>query len=310
MKRIRADGLCSALACVLLAAGLQVGVPTAQATLLDAEGFDYSTGDVVGQSSGTGWTQYWTNPVSGQIPGAPWGLQTATMSNRKSDAAVISPGLTYPGLATSGNALNASNLSAYRPWDASSLFLTPGTSFWISFVVNPISGGSSQTMYVLPFAQNNPATAPNYQNGTGAKFNTLAASWNVTIDIPQAQNGSGYSPPATVDVPLNQTDLIVMEFNYNGNGADTVQLWVNPTLGNSAPLLTDPSTTSGVGWIDQLGEFMVKSGSSTQGQVDEINIGTTYADVTPSIVPEPTAGSLLCLGIAGAMLVLRRRVQP
>jgi hypothetical protein len=98
-----------------------------------------------------------------------------------------------------------------------------------------------------------------------------------------------------------------MEFNYTGTNNDTIQLWVNPTLGGSAPLATDPTTTSGLGWIDQLGEFMIKSGSSTGAQVDELNIGNTYEDVTPAAVPEPAVAALLLLGSGLVGRELRRR---
>jgi len=298
-KRLRS--LYSVAACFLLS----VLSATCQAGLLDSEGFGYSAGDVVGQNGGTGWSGSWANPVSGQIPGAPWGLQTSTMGNRKADASVVSPGLGYSGLATSGNALNVGNLSAYRPWDASSLFTATGQSLWVSFLVNPPSTAAS-TMYVLPFAQNNPAVAANYQQGSGAKFNT-GSSWNVTVDIPGTLNGSGYTTPTPLALTVGQPNLIVMDFNYNGSGTDTIQLWVNPTLGGSAPLGTDASITTGNGFLDQLGEFMVKSGTGVAATLDEINIGTTYGDVTP--VPEPATASLFLVSAISGLVVLRRRAR-
>jgi hypothetical protein len=288
-----------------LAAVLSLAIlPAAQATLLVQEQFSYSAADVVGDNGGLGWSGSWANPASGGT--APWGTG-GVMGNRKADAPVVSPGLTYSGLSTSGNALSPLNQSAYRSWNASSLFTSAG-SFWVSFLVTPGASAVNASMYVLPFAQNNATVAPDYQKGSGAKFSAGAdgSTWTVTADIPVLQNGSGYTTPAARALTLNQANLIVMEFNYNGSGTDTIQLWVNPTLGGAAPLGTDVTTTTGNGWIDQLGEFMVKNGATTVATVDEINIGNTYGDVVS--VPEPSTLALgLIGGIMGLVVVFRRR---
>jgi PEP-CTERM motif len=289
---------------LLVAVCLPGMLSVAQATLLDSEGFDYSAGDIVGQNGGAGWTAAWANPASGGT--APWGTG-GTMGNRKGDALATVPGLNYPGLDTSGGALNAGALSAYRSWDSSSLFASTGNSFWISFLVDPISGGAASSAYALPFAENSPTVAPDYQKGSGAKFSTGSTAWSVTLDIPGLENGSGYTTPPSLSLMMDQANLIVMEFNYNGSGADSIQLWVNPTLGGSTPQLSDPTTTTGNGWLDPLGEFMIKSGSGVTASFDEIRIGNSFSDVTPSSVPEPGSAMLLCAGVAAAAWMSRRR---
>ena len=282
-----------------------LSLATAHAQLLVQDQFNYSAADVVGDNGGTGWSGSWANPASGGT--APWGTG-GTMGNRKGDAPVVSPGATYSGLSTSGNALSPLNQSAYRSWNASSLFTSAG-SFWVSFLITPGASAVNASMYVLPFAQNNATVAPDYQKGSGAKFSAGAdgSTWTVTLNIPTAQNGSGYTTPAVRALTLNQANLIVMEFNYNGSGTDTIQLWVNPTLGGAAPLGTDLSTTTGNGWMDQLGEFMVKNGATTVATVDEINIGTTYSNVVS--VPEPSTLALSLIGGFMGLVVFRWRAS-
>ena len=79
------SGLCShVVLSALLAAGLCSSAPAA---LLAYEPFGYASGqDLVGQNGGSGWSGAWTQSGA-TVP----------------DATITTPGLTYSGLASSGN---------------------------------------------------------------------------------------------------------------------------------------------------------------------------------------------------------------
>ncbi|MGH8046735.1 MAG: PEP-CTERM sorting domain-containing protein, partial [Chthoniobacterales bacterium] len=48
-------------------------------------------------------------------------------------------------------------------------------------------------------------------------------------------------------------------------------------------------------------------GNSANADIDEIRIGTTYADVTPVAVPEPASLSLIGLGFLAVTSIARRK---
>ena len=84
---------------------------------------------------------------------------------------------------------------------------------------------------------------------------------------------------ATV-LTIGTTAFVV--FNYDLD-TDTIELWVNPALGTSEPAanITTASTFSG----NTLSQFMLRQDSAAETPtmvVDELRIGTTWADVAPS----------------------------
>ena len=109
---------------------------------------------------------------------------------------------------------------------------------------------------------------------------------------------------------LNTTYLVVVGYTFNGTGNE-YDLWLNPTsLGGSAPT-ADLSYTGGTD-MASLSYFFLqqRNNASNAGAVfnfDELRIGTSWADVTPTGVPEPTTFALGGLGLLGLILVRRAR---
>ena len=111
-----------------------------------------------------------------------------------------------------------------------------------------------------------------------------------------------YTPSGT-PYSVGTTYLVVLGYDF-GAANNNMSLWVNPTPGGSMPLatLTLNSTTKATS-IDNVG---FKSQATTgQFLIDNLLVGTTWADVTP--VPEPAAFALAGLGVLG--LVLARRIR-
>lgn len=118
---------------------------------------------------------------------------------------------------------------------------------------------------------------------------------------------------STVAANNGQADFILMEFVLDNTTttADTVNVWINPTLGGvlGSPNLTwgsqDMSAINGIR-ISAQGLNTTYGSVGGEEQVDEINIGDTVASVEP--VPEPASMALAGLG-GLALLALKRQVR-
>jgi len=114
----------------------------------------------------------------------------------------------------------------------------------------------------------------------------------------------------TTTYNANTTYLVVLGYNnIGGAAANNLNLWVNPVLGNnSAPaadLSLTPTTVATA--IDNVG-FKVQSAPQGTFLVDNLLIGTSWSDVTPGAVPEPTVFAFAAFGLVGGfMLRFRRR---
>lgn len=116
-----------------------------------------------------------------------------------------------------------------------------------------------------------------------------ATTWQVGIRKGQGttvMNGDDmWAPP----VNFGETVFVVAKYQFNIGAPDTVALWVNPpssSFGNSEPAPVFPPTDSAVS-TDASGLVRVFFRTwGTQGsgisQLDNIRIGPTWADVTPT----------------------------
>jgi hypothetical protein len=132
-----------------------------------------------------------------------------------------------------------------------------------------------------------------YGNGTSSTNYWDLQKGNVTGNLTTSN---------TTAVTLNTTCLLVLGMNFS---TGTLNLYINPdTPGEpTTPAATITSATFPTG----INEFSTFAGSGTVGSsngsiiLDEIRMGTTYADV----VPEP--GSLVIMFVSATGLLTRRR---
>jgi len=129
--------------------------------------------------------------------------------------------------------------------------------------------------------------------GTG-KF-TLAISSGGS-----APNGTDYTQWGSA---LNFDQEYTIVTKYDGTTGEN-RLWVNPTSESDPSVVFSAASSSSA-----IGSFLWRSNSSSldgDKTVDDLNVGTTFADVIGGgVVPEPTtAGALAAAGIAA---MLRRR---
>ncbi|WP_442484998.1 PEP-CTERM sorting domain-containing protein [Aeoliella sp. SH292] len=268
-----------------------------QAALLAYDGFDYAEGPLSGNGSASdaGFAGAWS--------------QGANSGN------VISTGLTFGTLQVSGGAVDFSNgdgssstltTTNFRTLDAAYNDPTDTSTgeLWWSFLIQP--GAYTGT----PFA--------------GLSFYTDAAGTNADLGT-NTRNSSGslvygFSDLditnnfllTDVDVVDGETVLVVARVilgggsNTSAHNEDRIHLYINPAIGGGTPAISDANA-------NVTADFQTIRFASANGQpfvMDEFRFGETFADVTPSTIPEPSSLVLLTgvgLGLVGGYRIARRR---
>jgi len=256
-----------AAACVAL---LAPALCLAQASVVDE--FTGSPGPITGTGGGTG---FGANNYSGA-------------------GNIVSPGLTFPGLLTAGNAFSTagSNNGAFRTLGAP--INTDAGTVYIAFLTAATNG-----------------TAPDYaglslfSNGQNTEEIFLGKPFQVNnygfdVSNVNAQN----SPTAPV---RTAPSLLVYRLTFTPAG-DKIDFFANPTPGTALP--ATPTLTFNIPegeLADTLTSIRMQSGegagTATPFLFDELRGGGSFADVAP--VPEPAALGLL--GAAGLLALRRRR---
>jgi hypothetical protein len=236
---------------------------SASAGLIAYEPFSYAASSTLDtQAGGSGFSGGWSSSTG-----------TAT---------VATPGLTYSGLTTSGNRVTTtvSNTTYSR-----SLLTTLGSvtgTYYFSVILRP----------------------DNSNNSNGAEFAVVGSTASLYMGKPTTGNnyvldtvgnGGGGSQSVSSTVATSGTAvLMVLRADLVAGGADSFKLYLNPSL-LAEPGSADASKSSyDVGNITGV-QFTGNIGFS----LDEIRVGTSYADV----VPEPgtyAAGAAMGLLTLGA----------
>lgn len=324
-----------------LTAGITlIATLSTQAQLIANESFSYASGSSVISTEGTGGTGW----------GFAWNSKTDPSSNPTAGyslSQVAAASLSYTDgsghtLTTSGGSLISSagtSTTTAQPERALAAGVTfgslaaantadPGT-LWVSYLwqglnTSATSGGlfRQSIMMFLTGAGSGTGSGserldigmPNISTANEATVNPNISLWTSGGSLP---NNYGSTTPlqSTVSADNGATDFILMEFIVDNSTAtaDTVDVWINPTLNGTAPVGT-PNLTYALQDLSALDGLRVQSGgfNATYGsvggaqQVDEINIGDTPFDVEP--VPEPASMALAVLG-GLALLGMRRKIS-
>jgi hypothetical protein len=266
-----------------------------------------------------------------------WQAQTGTTDNQFSN-----PGLTFPASyanapAVSGNAVtltgntslsgnSSGNVDRIVINSSGSTFSSTGdlsTAYYSlllnvptnlagiapnTFTTQSSSGYGYNYALVAAFTDGNGATG-----GLGTQISGIyvrAGSAPNTFDVGIGGNRGGIAWSS--DMTAGSTHFLVADF-VSGS-SDTSSLWIDPTLGQSsapATLLTETGLQNGGFGDNAVDSFALASnlGLPTAGlTVDEVRVGTTFADVTPAgIVPEPSSlVTLLGAGAIGIAIAVRR----
>lgn len=277
-----------------VAASAALGIAAAaQAELLVHEPFDYAAGsDLNGQSGGTGWAGAWRDATN-------------------TGGTIQAGGLSHPGVASSGNHVLLSGATAtYNIFrDIPNIAGGDGDTTWISFIgqrVGPAGTGDNPYMRGVNvgfFNTEHPSRTERVTVG-----NSSNAAQNTWAYIP---TGSSNEIQPTTEPYTNQAWAVVrIDHIGDVNTPDNAYLFINPNPAVE-PLIANADASS-IGTFDYSGIDHVRpfiggvNGEIPYGELllDELRIGTTYADMSGGVIPEPT--SLAVLGL-GALAALGRR---
>ncbi|WKW47069.1 T9SS type A sorting domain-containing protein [Myroides sp. JBRI-B21084] len=214
---------------------------------------------------------------------APGALQTQTgytAMNSGDDVAIVAGNLTYTNLpASTGNKVNFAGSGIDTKYD---ITLTNSNTIYYSFLVkvNNISAATDAN--------------GGYFGGFGDSTTAFGATvWTKRVDDNTFKFGSEVRTATaagttwtTSDYNVGETYLVVGSYTFvAGADNDVAKLWINPTLGTT----TEPTATIEDQWtangdLSQILHFFLRQDSPAETpdlDIDELRIGTSWADVTP-----------------------------
>lgn len=267
----------------------------AHASVLAYDAFDYDPGRIKGEKGGTGWAKAWR--------GAP-----------DSVAAAMDAPMTYTfptGEVADGG------LSALSP-DSRSERNNNFDNNVRRKLAQPFSGDVVYASFL--FRNDSSAvgtdTCQMWLGGyRGPKFGMVGSSGEEGTDDFGASVGRRADDGAfTGDLTLGQTYLIVARITKTTSGAkktyNQIEMWINPTIDDQdTPDVTASLAKGTVAKFSRIG-FCNTQNRTDLMFVDEVTLGTTWADVIPPPgappIPEPVTAALLLVGGVG-MLSRKRR---
>jgi len=269
----------------LVAGATCLFVQSAHATLLYSEGFNYTPGTYLG-NVGNGW-----------------------MGGSKTNLQIGTSDLTYPGLFDQGgNSLVVSNGTSTLNSNVFSGGPVTSGNLYYSFVINGTTAATNNSYITGLDPVGGSLTGSS--DALAVYYGTSTAG-NYRIGVRTTSGGTGAAYASTT-LALGTTYFLVTEFTFNANNLDTINLFIDPAPGGTQP--GTPDATQTMLTADptiNIGDVAFKAQGVAYGQwtVNDLNIGTTWADVTPvaTVVPEPSTLALFGLGVLG--LVFARRMR-
>lgn len=247
----------------------------AEAGLIFYDSFDYSTGTLAPST---------TTPTNGS-----W------LALNSGTAPVVTTGnLDVTGLqASSGNSVSWVSGNIQEAFMRFSPSTTSGLLYY-SFAFQ-LTAAPTSTTYSFALVENGGTT------GFAATVMLRSATGGFNIGL---NNRTTSTAVYANDVfALNTKIFVVGAYEFvAGTGNDISRLWINPSTSDFNSLASPTATISATGGTDiaagGLDGFLLRGASgSPSGQMDELRLGTTWADVTP--VPEPSSSMLMVVGLAG-----------
>lgn len=244
---------------IVVPALLAAASGTAQAQLIAYDGFGYTPSaslNAVG-NGGIGWAGPWSPSY-----GTNWMIDTVGSS-------YISQGLS---LQKTGRRVTGTNCGSQRSISIGTpLGNTPG-SVWVSFIAQQTSGSTAANWLGVKFPCP-PASGVDQFIYIGKPYTRPA--WGL--------DPGGFSRHRWGSASVNNKSFVVARIDFR-TGPDDVRVWVNPPLSGTPANNSASVTALNVGNFEGITKAILEVGSTsgvTAGNIDELRIGRTYADVAP-----------------------------
>lgn len=235
------------------------------------DGFTYAAGDLTGNNGGAGWGGAYTDSGNSTVADSV-GLAGGLL--------VTSPGSVRTADGGTATTLNFRSLGTVLGDDE--------TETWISFLARR-NGNTVTSLFAGISFYNSTGTGTADGEVSFAPFNAgTPYAWRI-LDLGLTQSGT-----STAVVAPDVTDLIVARIVWNAPdagigglanaGSDAIYLYVNPDLGLGTPLTSEASAARNAS-ITNIDKVRIAGQNGVDFSFDELRIGSTYADVTPTIPP-------------------------
>lgn len=203
-----------------------------------------------------------------------------TALNSGDDIAVVTGNLSYTDLpASTGNKINFA-----------------GSGIDAKYDITPVSADTIYYSFLVKINDISAVTDPNggYFAGFGENNTNFGGTiWTKRVDDNTFKFGSEVRTAtgngttwSTADYNVGDTYLVVGSYTFvSGSNNDVARLWINPALG----LTTEPTPTIEDQWtasndLTSIVHFFLRQDSAMETpdlDIDELRIGTSWADVTP-----------------------------
>jgi hypothetical protein len=321
----------------LMACGALALATTARAQVIAQDNF--SEGTVGSQmlnagAAGSGWAFSWADKNNlDRVQSGPLGYTDglgnvlATSGNNLQSFGAASPGSsasepertlsTTIGADALANTADANTVWMSYLWQGNNTTSGSGSLFrQASILFLKGASGSSSSPGGTEYAD---IGMPNISTANDATVNPNISLWFANGLVPSAVPSTA-PVQSTWAANTAQTYLILVEFTGTAtawsaaNNAETMNVWIDPTLTGATPVGTPDMTytgqdLSGINAIRISGGGFNATFGSLPGEetVGNVIFGDTAADVEPIVVPEPATLSLAALGGLGLLAFRRKR---
>jgi hypothetical protein len=290
--------------CFVVAASITSG---AWGALLVYEPFNYTAGQpLLAQTNTSSGTTANGNSWLAAAATTPTQYINTTSGNLTAPPELLPPAGNSLGITYSGTNNGAANRLGLSPDATSGSNFTSGTIYY-SFLlrIDDINTGISNSGVGGFFiGLNNTANAASGSNPTVAAARLHAridptdpAKYDLGIFTNRAAVAT--DPVWTSGMTVGETLFVVA--SYDIGTANQAHLWINPagnTFGALSAPTPDITDTTSQG-NPTIGSIIVRQTVTPKLSLDELRVGTTWADVTPVQIPEPSTIALLIVTVLG-----------